>query len=106
MSADSLDGRLAAIVATCPRPVAVVGDSELAGRLRTLAGPPPDEQPATVIDTTGTASGIITAFESVADLGTVVLAGPTAGVPLTLDLHDTVHVRGLTVLGVDMSSEG
>jgi hypothetical protein len=77
----------------------VVGAGALAdalrARLRSPASPP-----AAIVDTTGDPAPIADALERVDDLGTVVLAGPAPDGPVALDLYATVHVRGLTLIGV------
>jgi hypothetical protein len=93
------------VVSSCPGPVEVSGDGERARRLTELVGGHPSGAgqvvaPGTVIDTTGTAEGLQRAFARVAALGTVILAGPEPIRPVALDLHDDVHVRGLTIIGL------
>lgn len=96
------DEHLLSVLADAPRPIEVLGDGELGDRLRLLLGTSTGDRPATVVETTGTAAGIARAFERARDLGTVYLVAP-AEQPLPLDLHDEVHVRGLTVVGVELS---
>jgi len=56
--------------------------------------------PLAVVDTTGEAQAIEQAMARVADLGTVVLAGPPPAEPVALDLYPDLHVRGLMVVGL------
>jgi hypothetical protein len=95
-----------AAIEACEPPIAVIGDSDEARRVRTLIGErglglDGQRSPATVVEMTGSTPGVAEAFERVADLGTVLLAGPIPLEPLALDLHDQVHVRGLAVVGID-----
>jgi threonine dehydrogenase-like Zn-dependent dehydrogenase len=87
-----------------PAPVDVIGDSDLARQLRDVLGSA--TAPGTVVETTGTAAGLQEAIERVADLGTIVLAGPVPPTSISLDLHDGVHVRGLTLIGIRPSTTG
>ena len=92
----SLDAVLAALGTDAAE---VVGAGALAdalrARLRSPASPP-----AAIVDTTGDPATIAGALDRVDDLGTVVLAGPVPDGPVALDLYASVHVRGLTVIGV------
>jgi hypothetical protein len=57
-------------------------------------------RPAVAIETTGELHLIEDALKRVADLGTVVLAGPSPRGPVTLDLYADLHLRGLTLVAV------
>jgi threonine dehydrogenase-like Zn-dependent dehydrogenase len=61
---------------------------------------PPDGPLGTIVDTTGDPDAIADATRSLADLGTLVLAGETHGGTLAIDLYPDVHVRGLRMVGV------
>lgn len=107
------EAAIAAAAAACPpggEPVEVVGAGPLADALRARfdAGPSAagDALPAVVIETTGNPEAVRAALERVADLGTVVLAGPPQPAPAPLDLYSDVHVRGLTLVGVPAPPEG
>ena len=89
-------------VAHSPRPIEVTGEGPVADRLRAtlgIAGRDGDQRPGTIVETTGSVEAVRDALARVANLGTVVLAGPypTTG---ALDLHDDLHVRGITVVGL------
>ncbi len=84
--------------------VAVVGDGQLARALRDEVGP---RGPGTralpvlaAIDTTGDLAEIARLLGLVDELGSVVLAGPTASADGTLDLYGDLHLRGLTVVTI------
>jgi hypothetical protein len=85
-----------------PGPVEVLGDGPLARALRihlkSHAGRA-GERPIAVIETTGGVRAVQDALRRVADLGTVVLAGPPPPDPVALDLYADLHVRGLTLVG-------
>ena len=90
-------------VADSPRPIEVVGDGAVATRLRAslgLTGSATEEPPGTIIETTGAVDSLRDALARVANLGTIVLAGPCPAIG-ALDLHDDLHVRGITVVGVE-----
>jgi threonine dehydrogenase-like Zn-dependent dehydrogenase len=99
----------AAIAALAPsdEPVEVLGESALARAVRSRLGARVggDTRPAAVVDTTGDPRVIQHAMERVADLGTVVLAGPPPGEAVALDLYADLHVRGLTVIGIEPGGE-
>lgn len=98
---DAVVQAVADAVAGLPRPLEVLGSGELADRLRQRLGATSESQPpATIVEASGTAEGLREAFERVATLGTVVLAGPEPQGPVALDLHDDLHVRGLTLVGL------
>lgn len=59
-----------------------------------------DARPSAIIETTGEPAAVKAALQRIADLGTVVLAGPLPSQPLALDLYTDLHVRGLTLVGV------
>lgn len=73
---------------------------ELLGLAPEVAERPPDGPLGTIVDTTGDPDAIADATRSLADLGTLVLAGETHGGTLALDLYPDVHVRGLRMVGV------
>jgi threonine dehydrogenase-like Zn-dependent dehydrogenase len=90
-------------------PVEVLGETGLADAVRVRLAEtqgPRGGRPAAVIDTTGEPRHIEAALRRVADLGTVVLAGPLPSGPVQLDLYADLHVRGLTVIGVPSPGEG
>ena len=85
----------------------VRGEGFIAARVRELLGlapeaaeRSPDEPLGTIVDTTGDPEAIADATRSLANLGTLVLAGETPGGALGLDLYPDVHVRGLRLLGI------
>jgi threonine dehydrogenase-like Zn-dependent dehydrogenase len=81
----------------------VVGRGLVAARVRQLVGDRgrlSDQAPAAVVDTTGDPVVIRSALDRVANLGTIVLAGESAGRELDVDLYSSVHRRGLVVVGV------
>lgn len=95
--------RLESLVATARgagSPVAVSGDGPDADALR-VEFPADTGTPTTVIETSGTVAGIREAMATVADLGTVVLAGRLPDHDPTLDLYGDLHVRGLTIIGAE-----
>jgi threonine dehydrogenase-like Zn-dependent dehydrogenase len=97
-----MSAELDAVLDACERPVEVVGDSPAAARIRArTVGGEHEGAPATVVETSGTAEGLERALLTVRDLGTVVLAGPAPVGPVSLDLHDQLHVRGITLVGVE-----
>ncbi|HEV2787171.1 MAG TPA: hypothetical protein VGV67_12315 [Solirubrobacteraceae bacterium] len=102
MSAVAVDAAVAALPAGDGR-VEVTGDGELAAALRSRLGSRaargPDA-PQAAIDTTGDVATIADTLARLADLGTLVLAGPPPAAPVALDLYADVHVRGLTIVGV------
>ena len=91
--------------------IEVTGDGPLAHALREMLGSAADPgtgdaRPAVVVETTGSPEAIRAALERVADLGTIVLAGPVAAAPVALDAYPDLHVRGLTVVGVPAPAHG
>jgi 2-desacetyl-2-hydroxyethyl bacteriochlorophyllide A dehydrogenase len=56
-----------------------------------------------VIDATGDPAAFVAATRLTRDLGRVVLLGSPRG-PVTVDLHDDVHTRGLVVVGAHAST--
>ncbi len=85
--------------------VEVVGSGAIANEIRQLLAERAHAteqctRPIAIIETTGEATELISALERVADLGTVVLAGPLPHEPLSLDLYTDLHVRGLTLVGI------
>jgi len=85
-----------------PGPVEVVGDGPLARALRArlkLRAGGAGQRPVAVIETTGGVLAVQDALRRVADLGTVVLAGPPPPDPVALDMYADLHVRGLTLVG-------
>lgn len=91
--------RIAAIIATMDAPVFVIGDGPDAPALRE-AFPGEPSAPRTVVETAGSPASIALALAVAADHGTIVLVGPAASEPPTLDLYNDLHVRGLTIVGV------
>jgi hypothetical protein len=92
--------RLAEIVRTA-RHVEVVGDGRLANVLRSISEEAETgESPGAVIDLSGEPSEIVAATRRVADLGTVVVAGPAVDSAVDIDLYPDVHVRGLRLVGL------
>jgi threonine dehydrogenase-like Zn-dependent dehydrogenase len=87
--------------------VEVLGEGELAESLRARLGARAAgrSQPGAVIETTGDTDAIAHALERVADLGTVILAGPPPVDAGALDLYANLHVRGLTLVGLATASE-
>jgi threonine dehydrogenase-like Zn-dependent dehydrogenase len=88
--------------------VEVIGDNPLARAVRAGLGERGgggEEAPPAIVETSGDAQELVAALRRVADLGTVVLAGPVLDDPLPLDLYADVHVRGLTVVGVATQRE-
>lgn len=88
-----------AAAAAKPGSVDVVGAGMLAQLVR-LVTDGASERPHAIVDTTGDPAAIASALERVADLGTVVLAGESLGRRADLDLYCSVHVRGLTLVGI------
>jgi threonine dehydrogenase-like Zn-dependent dehydrogenase len=86
--------------------VDVLGGGELAEALRSRLGARAagESQPGAVIETTGDPESIAAALRTVADLGTVVLAGPPPAGDAPLDLYADLHVRGLTLVGLAPTS--
>lgn len=84
--------------------VEVTGEGALAGSLRAmLRSRVPSASRgdvAAAIDTTGEPAVIAALLIRLADLGTLVLAGPDPPGPVALDLYADLHVRGLTVVGI------
>ena len=60
-----------------------------------------DGAPTAIVETRGDAASIAASSLRLADLGTLVLAGESAGAALPLDLYPNVHVRGLRLVGTD-----
>lgn len=107
MSDPVFEAALKAAVEAVPpaaQAVEVIGETPLGLRLRERYGAavPPREGPSpeVVIETTGQHAEIQAALARVADLGTVVLAGPMVAAPVALDLYPDLHYRGLTVVGL------
>jgi threonine dehydrogenase-like Zn-dependent dehydrogenase len=92
---------LVATLGDTARPLEVVGDGPLAQRLRDRLDAAGGDAPATIVETTGTEAALRLALTRVAKLGTVVLAGPPPVEDPALDLYVDVHVRGLTIIGVE-----
>jgi hypothetical protein len=101
MSAPVADAVIAALPAEGA--VEVTGEGELAAELRSLlrqrTGDARDRVGA-AIDTTGDPAVLAGLLTRLADLGTLVLAGPPAPAPPALDLYADLHVRGLTIVGI------
>lgn len=91
------------LVATCKGPVEVVGAGEVAEAVRAAVGRDAGDDPATIVETTGTPEALADALARVRTLGTVVLAGPPPSTGVDLDVYADLHVRGLTLIGVDVS---
>lgn len=101
-SGGAADGAAAALPAGGGS-VEVTGNGALAVTLRARLGARAcagSRPPQAAIDTTGDPAVIGDLLARVADLGTVVLAGPPPAGGAELDLYRDVHVRGLTVTGV------
>jgi threonine dehydrogenase-like Zn-dependent dehydrogenase len=96
-----------AAVAARPAWVEVLGEGDLAESLRARLGAlaAGQSQPGAVIETTGEPDAIADALKRVADLGTVVLAGPPSADAGALDLYADLHVRGLTLVGLAATTE-
>jgi hypothetical protein len=102
----ALAGRAAAAARSIGGPAAVNGRGLVARFTEILIGlEESHERPAVVVDTIGSAEAIAEATRSVADLGAVVLAGPTEPF-ISLDLYPDVHLRGLTLVGVPLLEDG
>ncbi|MEY2513504.1 MAG: hypothetical protein QOJ89_862 [bacterium] len=103
MKDTAIDAVVAAIGA-CDGPVEILGDGGLAGELRGLLAaraPVAGARPEVVVETSGGVAALAAALERVADLGTVLLAGPIGlGEAAALDLYAELHVRGLTIIGL------
>ena len=107
MMASVVDAALAALPPP-PGAVEVIGRGRLATALRTHLQSRcavPGQRAIAVIETTGDPRAIQDALRRVADLGTVVLAGPATGEPVALDLYADLHVRGLTLIGTSSAPE-
>jgi threonine dehydrogenase-like Zn-dependent dehydrogenase len=93
-------------LAAGPEWVEVLGGGELAESLRSRLGARAagHSRPGAVIETTGDSEAIAHALRTVADLGTVVLAGPPPAGGAALDLYADLHVRGLTLVGLAPTS--
>ena len=94
-------------LAAGPGWVDVLGDGDLADSIRTRLGTRAagESTPVAVIETSGQLNAIADALKRVADLGTVVLAGPPPADAATLDLYADLHVRGLTLVGLATTTE-
>lgn len=89
----------AAAAAPAQRP-AVTGDGFVARRARELLGVEAGSavpEPDVLIETRGDSASLLESTRRVADLGTVVLAGPPKG-SFQFDLYPDVHVRGLHLI--------
>ena len=100
-----IDASICALLAECRADVEVTGDGPLAIAVRRLveqsAQPVTNGmRPSLIVETTGTVAAFRPALERVADLGTIVIAGPIPDAPLAIDFYEDVHVRGLTLIGV------
>jgi hypothetical protein len=80
--------------------VQVRGDGALASLVRSMLPSERPDGPQAIVEATGRPEAILSATRELADLGTLVLAGPTGAEPLTIDLYPDVHVRGLALVGV------
>lgn len=84
-----------------PTRVEVIGTGLVASEVRRQLGSGGKvDSPQGIVETTGDPDAIAAALQRVADLGTVVLAGPLGTRRLDLDLYPEVHRRSLTVTGV------
>ena len=93
---------VADVVSDVPGSVEVLGSGAVARLVRELVADTARsdaDRPAAIVDCSGDPEAIAAAAERVDDLGTLVLAGPPPGDPLTLDLYPDVHVRGLRLVG-------
>ena len=100
---EGLASRAALLVADAAGPVEVTGDGAVAQVVAARLGVEPGRQhdgPAAIVETTGRPEAIVDALARVADLGTVVLAGPPPAEGLEHDLYGDVHLRGLRLVGV------
>ncbi len=75
-------------------------DGDLPAALRATTG---GRLADAVIDVTGAPASFVTATRLARDMGRVVLLGSPRG-PVTVDLHDDVHSRGLRVIGAHAST--
>jgi len=96
----------AASAAASARLPAVAGHGFVARHVRELLGigaesPPPS--PDLIVETRRDPASMLESTTRVADLGTVVLAGPPAG-SFRFDLYPDVHVRGLRLVSVSPRS--
>ena len=94
-----------AVIAALPAEgsVEVTGDGEMAAELRSRLRERINgarDRIGAAVDTTGDPAVITDLLTRLADLGTLVLAGPPAPEPPALDLYADLHVRGLTVVGI------
>jgi hypothetical protein len=86
--------------------VKILGDGLVAAEARRLLGArasgggAPDERPSCVLDATGDPDTILAALKDLADLGTLVAAGPLGDRALPVNLYSDIHLRGLKVIGV------
>ena len=88
--------------------VEVVGDDASAAELRAALADrlcQPGTAPAAIVETSGDGQAVTAAMSRVADLGTLVLAGPPPRAPVALDLYADLHVRGLVIVGVPPVAE-
>jgi hypothetical protein len=80
-------------------PTEVTADGAVGAVIRSEREQPvSDAAPSVVVDLTGDPSVLRASTQRLADLGTLVLAGP-ATAQLDLDLYPDVHVRGLRLVG-------
>jgi len=96
----------AASAAVSARRPAVAGHGLVARRVRELLGidaesPPPN--PDLIVETRWDPASLLESTTRVADLGTVVLAGPPAG-SFRFDLYADLHVRGLRLVSAPSRS--
>jgi hypothetical protein len=93
----------AAIRGIPPVSVEVRGRGLIAQQVRTLIGITSEstaERPRAIVDMTGDPAVIVDATRTVADLGSVVLAGEMRGRRAETNLYPDVYMRGLTLVGV------
>jgi hypothetical protein len=83
--------------------VTVCGEGCVAGRVRMLLHDRLSSDPDLVIELRSSDEDLRESTERVADLGTVVLAGPPAG-SFRFDLYPDVHVRGLRVISLPFTA--
>lgn len=104
----SYDEEVVAAAAGAGTSIAVTGEGALADRLRarlSAASPAAGADPDVIVVASGRGSDVADALGRVADLGTVVVAGPPVEPTLAIDLYTHLHARGITLIGL-MSAPG